>query len=156
MYEVRDGNRVLQFDGELLAKSSSRSRDANRWVEFELYRTKSGSYVLGRIGQTRLFHALDCAIVQRNHLKPSEVALLNDEHIPCEECAPDTYLHEIAIERPRYFALISDSPEAVLNTLYMYDESGARYLTRVAQRLVEEACEVDPQLERAYRVEYIA
>lgn len=155
MYEVRDGSRVLQFDGVLLAKSSSRRADQDRWVEFELYRTKSGSYVLGRIGQTTLFHALDCPIVKRNHLKASGVEFLTDEHMACEECDPDDYLDEVAIEKPRYFALVSESPEAILEALYKKDHNGARYLTHVAQRLVETACENDARLEKAYRVEYI-
>ena len=155
VYEVRDGNRVLRFDGALLAESSSRRSDTDRWVEFQLYRTKSGSYVLGRIGQTTLFHALDCAIVKRNHLKPSGIEFLTDEHLACEECDPEDDLEEIAIEKPRYFALISESPEAILEALYKYDHRGARYLTHVAQRLIETACETDARLEKASRVEYI-
>ena len=142
MYEVRDGNRVLRFDGALLAESSSRRSDTDRWVEFQL-------------GQTTLFHALDCAIVKRNHLKPSGIEFLTDEHLACEECDPEDDLEEIAIEKPRYFALISESPEAILEALYKYDHRGARYLTHVAQRLIETACETDARLEKAYRVEYI-
>ena len=156
MYEVRDGNRVLRFDGVLLAESSSRRPDTDRWVEFQLYRTSSGSYVLGRIGQTTLFHALDCAIVKRNHLKPSGAEFLNEDHLPCMECEPEDDLDEIAIEKPRYFALVSESPEAILEALYKKDHKGARYLTHVAQRLVESACAADARLEKAYRVEYIA
>jgi hypothetical protein len=110
---------------------------------------------LGRIGQTVLFHALDCPIVKRNHLKPSGVEFLTDEHLPCEECNPDDYLDEIAIEKPRYFALVSESPEAILEAVYKKDLRGARYLTHVAQRLIETACTSDSQLERAYREEYI-
>ncbi len=155
MYEVRDGNRVLRFDGELLSESSSRRPDNDRWVEFQLYRTKSGSYVLGRIGQSLLFHALDCPVVERNRLKPSGVEFLNDEHIGCTQCDPDDYAEEVAIEKPRYFALVSESPEAILEALYKYDQAGARYLTHVAQRLIEDACGLDSRLEKAYRVEYI-
>lgn len=155
VFEVRDGNRVLKFEGELLAESSSRQPGQHRWVEFQLYRTRSGSYVLGRTGQTRLYHALDCAIVQRNHLKPSGVEWLTENSIACEECYPDQFADEVAIEKPRHFALTSESAEAILDALYKYDSSGTRYLTLVAQRLIEAAAEVDPRLERAYRVEYI-
>lgn len=161
MYEVRDGNRVLRFDGDLLSQSSSRQRGNYRWVEFELYRTKSASYVLGRIGQTRLYHALDCAIVQRNRLKPTGSEFLTEESVPCDECLPADAsgavedLDDIAIEKPRFFALVSDSPEAILEALYKYDPAGARYLTKVAERLIEDACTQDARLEKAYRVEYI-
>jgi hypothetical protein len=155
VFEVRDGNRVLRFDGEHLSGSSSRTHNQDRWVEFNIYRTKSGNYVLERIGHTKLYHALDCSIVERNNLKPSGIENLNDEHLPCELCDPDEYLEVVAIEKPRYFVLVSESPEAVLEALYKYDNSGARYLTHVAQRLIEDACEVDTRLEKAYRIEYI-
>lgn len=154
MYKVRDGNRELQFDGELLAESSSQQRGQHRWVEFQLYRTKSGSYVLSRIGQTRLFHDPGCAIVQRNHLKVSDPDELTENHVPCPECDPYDY-EEVAIEKPRYFALVSEHPDAVLEALYKYDTSGARYLTLVAQRLIERAGELDTRIDKAYKVEYI-
>lgn len=157
MHEVREGNRVLQFEGELLAKSSSKTRDSYRWVEFELYRTRKGSYVLGRIGQTLLFHDPGCAIVRRNNLKLSAVEDLEQFHVGCSECDPDEMsLEEVCIEKPRHWALIADSPEAVLEALYKYDSSGARYLTLVAQRLIEKASELDTRIDRAYRIEFIA
>lgn len=156
MHEVRDGSRVLQFDGELLATSTSRRPGEFRWVEFALYRTATGNYILGRIGQTRLFHDVGCAIVERNHLKASSVEDLNDDHVSCSFCDPDEdAVDQVCIEKPRYFALVSDSPQAVIEALYKYDKSGARYLTLVAQRLIEEAGRLDERLERAYRVETI-
>lgn len=157
MHQVRDGNgnRVLKFEGELLAESSSRQPGQLRWVEFQLYRTKSGSYVLSRVGRTLLFHDTSCAIVQRNHIKPSSADELEDDHVPCDECRPYYDEDEVAIEKPRYFALVSDHPDAILEALYKYDNSGARYLTLVAQRLIEKAGELDARLDKAYRVEYI-
>lgn len=155
MHKVRDGKRVLQFDGELLAESSSRQPGNNRWVEFQLYRTKTGNYVLGRIGQTLLYHALDCAIVRRNNLKPSDAVELTPDLIACDECNPDAYAEEYAIEQPRYFALVAEDPEGVLDALYKYDQAGARYLTNVAQRLLEDALDQDARLEKAYSTETI-
>lgn len=154
MYEVRDGNRTLQFEGELLAQSSSWRPGQDRWVEFELYRTRSGSYVLSRIGQTRLFHDPSCAIVQRNHLRATDPADLEAHHVACAECDPFEDA-SVAIEKPRYFAFVSEHPDAILDALYKTDESGARYLTLVAQRLVEQAGELDTRLDKAYKVEYI-
>jgi len=43
----------------------------------------------------------------------------------------------------------------VLEALYKYDQSGARYLTNVAQRLLEDASEVDKGIESVYRIELI-
>lgn len=146
---------MYEFDGELLAESTSERPDEDRWVEFQLYRTKAGSYVMSRIGQTRLYHDPGCAIVTRNHLKPSSADDLTPDHVPCQDCVPHPSDDVVAIERPRYFALVSDEPDAVLDALYKYDRSGARYLTLVAQRLLEEAGTLDARIDKAYRVEYI-
>ena len=56
MFEVKDGSRTLQFKGRLLAESSSWRRGSTRWIEFALYRTENGSYVLSRIGVSLIFH----------------------------------------------------------------------------------------------------
>jgi hypothetical protein len=61
----------------------------------------------------------------------------------------------VSPEMPRYWAQVSDTAEAVVDSLYKYDEAGARYLTGVAERLLEEASVVDAAIEGAYRVETI-
>jgi len=58
-------------------------------------------------------------------------------------------------EKYRYWAQVSDGPEAVLDALYKQDVSGARYLTHVAQRLLEDAAEVDVKIDEVYKVEVI-
>jgi len=116
MYEVKDGARTLQFDGLVLGKSSSWRKGSYRWIEFELYRTESGSYVLSRIGVSLIYHG------------------------------PESY---------RYWAQVSEDPKAVLEALYKYDVGGARYLTNVAQRLLEVAAKQDSGIDSIYRVEII-
>jgi hypothetical protein len=58
-------------------------------------------------------------------------------------------------EKDRTWAQVSDDAEAVLEALYKYDDGGARYLTHVAQRLLEQASDVDQAVESVYRVEMI-
>lgn len=156
MHLVRDGQRVLKFEGELLAHSSSKSPGRNRWVEFDLYITKSGTYVLGRIGYSTLFHRVSCDVAKRNALSvekdaPTDFIGL----IGCELCDPSDDDTELCVERPRYWAQVSDSPEGVLDALYKYDGSGTRYMTFVAQRLIEQAGAIDSALDEVYRNEYI-
>ena len=43
----------------------------------------------------------------------------------------------------------------MLEALYKYDDGGARYLTKVAERLLEDASEIDKGIESIYRVELI-
>lgn len=155
MLEVRDGDRVLQFNGTLLAKSSSERRGAYRWVEFELYKTESGSYILSRVGVSLFFHGAACPLVTKYRLNEAASYSLSDRSIPCPDCEPDESLDLVFPEKYRYWAQVSDQPDAVLDALYKYDDNGARYLTGVAQRLLKDASKVDFGIASVYNVEVI-
>ncbi len=57
----RDGEKNLEFDGELIAEaessannaSSDYSGDVGRWTELKLYRTKAGKFVASRVNHTQ-------------------------------------------------------------------------------------------------------
>lgn len=155
MLEVKDGARTLQFNGSLLGKSSSKRRDSTRWIEFELYRTESGSYVLSRVGVSLIFHGAACPLVTRYNLQERPSSELQESALPCEECDPDYSLSLVFPEKYRHWAQISDKPEAVLDALYKYDDNGARYLTGVAQRLLQEAAKLDSGIADIYNYEII-
>lgn len=157
MFQIRDGTRTLQFEGVELGSASSERRGAPRWVEFTLYRTRAGSYVLSRVGRTLLYHDPDCLVVARNGLATIPAMALTPGHIPCRDCRPSLAdLAEVCPESPRYRALVSETPEGVLDALYRFDDAGVRYLTTVAQRLMEQVTEADPLLHAAYQTETIA
>lgn len=157
MIQVKDGDRILQFNGKLLGKSSSWRRDSLRWIEFELYKTESGSYVLSRVGVSVVYHAATCHLVKRYGLSevPTQSVTAPREIVPCEICNPSLSAAVIFPEKDRNWAQVSEDPNAVLEALYKYDESGARYLTHVAQRLLEEASKIDKGIETVYRIEVI-
>jgi hypothetical protein len=155
MLEVKDGDRTLQFNGVLLAKSTSERRGAYRWIEFELYQTKSGSYILSRIGVSLIFHGAACCLVNKYKLSDSPSYELRSSAIPCEECQPDDSLDLVFPEKYRHWAQVSDNPDAVLNALYKQDNNGAYYLTSVAQRLLQQAAKVDKDIAEVYNVEVI-
>ena len=127
MHEVKDGSRTLQFSGKLLAESSSWRPGTYRWIEFKLYKTDNGSYIISRIGDA----------------------------LPCEECRPTRSVAIIFPEKHRHWAQVSEEPTPVLDALYKYDQGGARYLTNVAQRLLEDASDMDRGIESVYRIELI-
>jgi hypothetical protein len=154
-YQVKDGSRTLQFNGKLLGESSSWRKGSTRWIEFSLYKTENGSYVLSRIGVSLVFHGAACALVKRYGLVESSSDLLVEDAIPCEECNPSSNLPLIFPEKNRTWAQVSEDPEAVLEALYKYDQGGARYLTHVAQRLLEKSSEHDGKIEEVYRIETI-
>jgi hypothetical protein len=155
MYKVKDGTRTLQFNGSKLGESSSWRRGSTRWIEFELYKTESGSYVLSRIGVSLVYHGAACPLVKRYGLSESEFSTLEDGAIPCDECYPTEEADLVFPEKHRYWAQVSEEPDAVLEALYKYDQGGARYLTNVAQRLLEDASEKDESIESVYRIEMI-
>jgi len=155
MYSVKDGDRELQFNGTLLAKSTSERRGAYRWIEFELYRTESGSLILSRIGVSLIFHGAACYLVSKYKLTESANYNLLDNAVPCEQCNPETSLDLVFPEKYRHWAQVSDTPEAVVEALYKYDDNGARYLTSVAQRLLQDAAKVDMEIAEVYNYEII-
>lgn len=155
MFSVKDGERELQFNGRLLAKSTSARRGALRWIEFELYKTESGSYVLSRIGVSLIFHGAACSLVSKYKLTESPIYELKRNAVPCEECEPDDSLDLVFPEKYRYWAQVSDNPDAVLDALYKKDTNGAYYLTSVAQRLLQDAARVDSEIAEVYNYEII-
>lgn len=140
MHTVRDRDKYLDFDGELIAHSSSEERNTLRWVEFNLYRTLGREYVISRIGHSRVYHAQVCEQLKETRLpfaSPGENAQ------PCASCQPEPDL-PVRPETTRYYARVHRTPEDVLKTLYREDAQGVRYLTRVARLLLERAAQRDP------------
>jgi hypothetical protein len=155
MFEVKDGQRTLQFNGTKLGKSTSWRPGSDRWIEFELYRTESGSYILSRIGVSLIYHAGNCPLVRKYGLHDQSSDELDDSWQPCAECRPTLEAPMVFPEKQRYWAQVSNDPQAVLDALYKRDDSGARYLTRVAERLLETAADKDPEIDSIYRIELI-
>jgi hypothetical protein len=155
MIEVRDGSRTLQFNGVLLSDSTSWRKGSTRWIEFTLYKTESGSYILSRIGVSLVYHTASCALVKRYGLQEVPSSDLTKDAISCEDCGATRSATIVFPEKSRYWSQVSEDPGAVLDALYKFDESGARYLTNVAQRLLEDASDVDSGIESIYRVEII-
>jgi hypothetical protein len=159
MIQVKDGARTLQFNGTLLGKSSSYRKDSLRWIEFELYKTENGSYVLSRIGVSVIYHCAACHLVKRYSLQDIPVNDVPKDRVqllvPCDVCTPSFAAELIFPEKNRYWAQVSDDPSAVLDALYKYDNGGARYLTNVAQRLLEQAASLDKGIESVYKIEMI-
>jgi hypothetical protein len=155
MYEVKDGSRTLQFNGKLLGESSSWRRGSTRWIEFKLFKTENGSYILSRVGVSITYHGAACPLVKRYALTEASPEELKDNAEPCEECYPNRSLPVVFPEKDRTWAQVSDDPTPVLDALYKYDQGGARYLTNVAQRLLEQAAKEDKNIDSIYRVEMI-
>jgi len=160
MFQVFDGDRTFQFDGSLLAHASSYRPEAERWVEFDIYRTAAGSYIVSRTGYSVMYHARGCQVVRRGRHEPAQVATLGEDSRPCSLCAPvaDADAPNLMIypERPIRWAQVCHTPDAAVAALAMYDPDGNRYFTHVARRLISEAAKADPGISDAYYIETIA
>jgi hypothetical protein len=155
MHEVKDGPRTLQFEGQLLGTSSSWREGSFRWIEFKLYKTQGGQYVLSRVGVSLVFHGAACPLVKRYGLREEDPMDLADNATPCPECRPTFTLPVVFPEKYRHWALTTSEADAVLDALYKEDDNGSRYLTKVAERLLEQASRDDAALDLAYRIEII-
>lgn len=155
MYEVKDGRRTLQFEGSLLGESTSWRTGSFRWIEFKLYRTLGGQYILYRVGVSLVFHVAACPLVKKYGLQEENPDVLSESATPCPECHPTFSAPVVFPEKYRHWAAITEDAEAVMDALYKYDDNGSRYLTKVAERLLDQASEVDAQVDLAYRFETI-
>ena len=155
MYEIQDGNRTLKFEGQLLGFSSSWRPGSFRWIEFDLYRTLGGSYVLSRVGVSVVYHGASCPLVKRYGLTEIDTQDLAEEATPCPECLPNDLVPVVFPEKDRHWAMVTEDAGSVLEALYKYDDHGNRYLTKVAERLLLEAAKNDAAIDQAYRVEII-
>lgn len=158
MHVVRDGQQELKFDGSLLATSSSGGEGRTRWVEFDLYRTRGGQYILSRVGRSLHYHSAECAVVRRNKIKAGTASDLDSSATPCAQCSPvltgDPH-QEVYPEQARYWAQVSSTADGVIGSLYKWDDSGARYLTNVARRLLTDAAARDEAIRTEFYTEYI-
>lgn len=154
-FEVKDGARTLQFNGKLLGESTSFKRGSTRWIEFKLYMTESGSYVLSRTGVSLVYHGAACQLVRNYNLQELSFDKLAPGSIPCDRCYPTESADLVFPEKHRHWAQVSDNPSAILEALYKYDDHGSKYLTGVAQRLLESAGKQDTGIQSVYNYEII-
>lgn len=154
LYTVRDTAQNYRFDGELIAESSSRGYNKPRWVEFKLYKTAKGPYVVSRVGATVTFHSDSCELVKRNSRMK---AVMDDEipahYIPCDLCKPARISvngEGLYPEIPRYWAQICKNASGVIESLMSEDANENRYMTLVAKRLLEYASLIDDDIQEAF------
>jgi hypothetical protein len=146
-FVIPAGNgRNFRFDGVLLGSSSSQKPNGNRWVEFLLYKSDGGSYILSRVGRSSLYHRPECAVVARNDLRIDRVPAGG---VPCDMCRPDVSDGALCPERPRHWAAMFADPGSLIHALERDGDSG-RYVTNVAARLVEMAAVRDKEIAEAW------
>lgn len=157
LYTVRDGARSLRLEGVKLADSTSKLRGKPRWIEFQLYKTAKGQYVIYRVGESIVYHAAGCKTVDRHELVPADGDTIGGSFVPCYECRPVLTNPESTVypEVPRHYVLVCNDARGVVNALMKTDENGVEYLTKVARVLLEQAAKKDSGIADAYYTDYI-
>jgi len=174
-HEVRDGSRIIRFQGTLLATASSERPVSPRFVELTLFALPSPppAYVLSRVQYSRVFHVQTCEQALRNHLplgvdSPARGLDLTSLS-PCVYCNPGPYLptdpdfkttHRFEV--PRHFGAIIDTPAHLLSALahpstrpsraHTLTPSANNQLPWLSRQLVDAAAPRDPALQAAYNI----
>lgn len=159
--QVRDGNRLLTFDGELLASISSRDDDRDRWTEMNVYRTTGGSYILEKVGRSIRLHIAGCSEIMKDLPLFQQVHPGDDPEVGyswCERCSPpigEEYdFPSLLVEEDRFWATISTDPDVIIDALWRKRE-GYKRLPRISVQLLTDLCEVDPAFE-VWRTERVS
>lgn len=155
-YKIRDGSRVVSFDGVLLSAVSSERAGASRWTELELYKTESGKYVLSRVGRSVVTHVFECAdVTSRLPLFVKEHPERDPDDFDYHTCVPQEYdLDKLLVEQDRFWALIADNAQDIIEGLHR-KKDGVRFLPRMAVDLLERASGVDSAIADAFYVEKV-
>jgi hypothetical protein len=159
--QVRDGNRLLTFNGKLLASISSRKPDKDRWTEMRVFQTTGGSYILEKVGASVRLHMPGCSEIINDLPLFQQVHPGDDPdegYSWCAVCSPpigEEYdFPSLLVEADRYWATVSDDPEVIIDALWRKRE-GYRRLPRISQELLLDLCEVDPAFE-VWRTEKVS
>lgn len=157
MHHVKDGPRVITFEGEILADVSSRRGDASRWTEMTIYKTDAQTYVLAKIGRSTVVHSPGCSEIRGKIPRFQEAYPGDDPDVGFEyhECVPDEYdFTELLVEEDRCWALITSDPAMVIDALYR-KRQGSRHMPRVSIDLLEAVGDKDEPLSNSWRFERI-
>jgi hypothetical protein len=150
-HAVRDGSRVLRFDGELLIALSSQRPGVPRWSRVSLYRLNDG-YVVEKVGVSAVTHEPWC-----RRVRPDMIAWA-DAHeedrrvrrVPCLECQPD--LREVdaqlRLESTRYRSFVVPDAAGLVSLL----TEGRAEVPILITRVLDAAAEIDEEIADAWLI----
>lgn len=151
-HAVRDGSRVLRFDGELLVGMSSQRPGVPRWSRISLYRLRPEGYVVEKVGVSAVTHQPWCRKVRSDMIAWADA---HDEdrdvrRVPCLECLPDVREldAQLRLERTRHKAFVVPDAEGLVDLL-VADRVEVPFLV---SRVLDAASQIDPQIEAVWMV----
>lgn len=157
-FQVRDGSRLITFDGSRLGFVSSERPGVARWTEMTVYLTEGDSYVLEKVGRSLVCHMPECNEIrdlprfQEQH--PGDDP--DNGYVFHEDCVPEEYdFTRLLIEENRYWATITKRPEEILEALERRRD-GIRTLPRIGMELLEQVTQSHPEFGTFWQTSRIA
>lgn len=165
--ELPSGDQTVHFEGSLLGRASSeytsRGEHKARWTEIMIYRTTDDTYVVAKIGKSRIVHATEQCTVLRNNEDPLRRVDLDEDGTDYEYCDPnlparaqcwtDASLRVARfgyLENDHSAVTLADGPQGAVAACYSRDRSGVFSVSWLAKNALAEAFEHDDDLEFAY------
>jgi len=143
---VRDGSRVLRFDGELLVAMSSQRPGIPRWSRIVVYRLTPEGYVVEKTGVSAVTHQPWCIKVRQDMIAWADAHEEDRavQRVPCLDCLPDVrHLDaQLRLERTRHKAFVVPDAEGLVDLLVEDRLTVPTLITRV----LDAASEIDSRI----------
>jgi hypothetical protein len=147
LVRVPDVDKVIEFEGQLVADVTTELPDAPRWTEMDLYHLTDGTgrYVLHVVGRSVVYHRHDS---ECNSGTKTPLIDVPDDAEPCPNCHPSEGHIYVDVEDDRHSAHVCADAQAVLVALR---STGSRATSRPfstpALRLLATARQRDPAID---------
>lgn len=151
-FVVHDGYRRISFSGDLIGRASSKRAGVWRWTDINLYRTEQGTYILEKIGTSRVTHIKGCDKIAPDLPRfqesfPGEDP--DDDKFQYDDCVPEFYdFPSLLVEKDRSWVKISENPDSVVEALMRY-RGESKWFPRSSSQLLDQASQIDPQIKAA-------
>lgn len=153
-HRVPDQHQTLEFDGRRIGFASTETEDTTRWTEIEVFVTRSGKYVVHRVGVSLTYHAAGAPCASGSLMSVEEMLRdtapddIDAEHVPCEKCkpAPASMLpptDNVRRETDRHSADAVANPPELIKALSLRRPNGSSYLSAVARDALSDAARHD-------------
>lgn len=153
-YQVKDGKRLISFEGTRLGSVTSEYGGKARWSEMAIYKTVNQYYVLEKVGRSVVTHIEGCHEVTRRLPRFQEAHPGDDPDYGYEyheACVPDEYdFTKLLVEEDWHWACVSNNVKEIVDALFRR-KGGSKLVTKIGTDLLEQAARHDGEFGMAIR-----
>lgn len=145
-HQVKNGKRLISFEGVKLGFVTSEYGGKARWSEMAIYKTINDYYVLEKVGRSVVTHIDGCSDVTRILPRFQEAHPGDDPDYGYEyheACVPDEYdFTKLLVEEDWYWACFSENVKDIVDALFRR-KGGSKMITKIGTELLEQAAQHD-------------